>query len=57
MLLRAAQANREGKTIPGLAPHEQKVRACSIELPSDVHFKDGARHGLFAEPDTEPVSV
>jgi len=57
MLLRAAQANREGGTIPGLAPHEQRVRACSIELPSDVHFKDGARHGLFAEPDTEPVSV
>jgi phthalate 4,5-dioxygenase oxygenase subunit len=57
VLLRAAQANRDGKPIPGLAPQEQRVRACSIELAKEVRFKDGARHGLFAEPDTEPVSV
>jgi len=57
VLLRAAQANREGKPIPGLAPEEQRVRSCSIELARDVRFKDGARHGLFADADTDPVSV
>jgi nitrite reductase/ring-hydroxylating ferredoxin subunit len=56
-LVRAARANREGKPIPGLAPAAQRVRSCSIELPTDVPYAEGAKHGLFAPPDTDPVSV
>ena len=54
---RAAKANRDGKTIPGLLPEEQRVRSCAIVLPREQHFKDHARHGLFAPPDTDPVTV
>ena len=57
LLLKAAQANREGKPIPGLDAETQRVRACAIELPKDVRFRDGARHGLFPAPDSEPVTV
>jgi phthalate 4,5-dioxygenase len=56
-LLKAAKANREGKPIPGLAPDDQRVRSCAIELPRDVHFRDGARHGLFSPLDSDPVTV
>ena len=35
----------------------QRVRSCAIELPAGQHYKDGARHGLFPELDTDPVSV
>jgi nitrite reductase/ring-hydroxylating ferredoxin subunit len=56
-LLKAARANREGKPLPGLKAVEQKVRSCSIELPTEQHYAEGARHGLFAPPDTDPVSV
>jgi len=56
-LLKAAKANREGKPIPGLSAASQKVRSCSIELPHAVHYTEGAKHGLFAPPDTDPVSV
>ena len=56
-LLRMAKANRDGKPIPALAPEAQRVRSCSIELPKTVPFKDGARHGIFAEPDTAAVTV
>ena len=56
-LQRAAKANREGKKLPSLDPKAQRVRSCSIELPKDVKFKDGAKHGLFAPPNTDPVSV
>jgi phthalate 4,5-dioxygenase oxygenase subunit len=57
LLLQAAEANRVGGPIMGLDPEAQKVRSCSIELPRDQHFKDHARHGLFAPLDTDPVSV
>ncbi|OGA22709.1 MAG: (2Fe-2S)-binding protein [Betaproteobacteria bacterium RIFCSPLOWO2_02_FULL_65_24] len=57
LLLQAAEANRAGKPVPGLDPEAQRVRSCSIELPRDQHFKDHARHGLFAPLDTDPVSV
>ena len=57
LLLQAAEANRQGKPIMGLDPESQRVRSCSIELPRDKHFKDHARHGLFAPLDTDPVSV
>ena len=56
-LLKAARANREGKPLPGLKAAEQTVRSCSIELPTELHYAEGARHGLFAPPDTDPVSV
>ena len=56
-LQRAAKANREGNALPSLDPQAQRVRSCSIELPKDVKFKDGAKHGLFAPPNTDPVSV
>ena len=57
LLLQAAEANRAGKPVPGLDPGAQRVRSCSIELPRGQHFKDHARHGLFAPLDTDPVSV
>jgi nitrite reductase/ring-hydroxylating ferredoxin subunit len=56
-LLAAAHANRAGEPIPGLDPAAQRVRSCAIELPRDQPFVDGARHGLFAPLDTDPVSV
>jgi hypothetical protein len=56
-LLRAAKANREGKPVPGLDPAAQRVRSCSVELPVGQHYKEGARHGLFPELDTDPVTV
>jgi nitrite reductase/ring-hydroxylating ferredoxin subunit len=56
-LIRAAKANRDGKPIPGLTPEAQKVRACSVELPKDVPFKDGARDGLFPELFSKPLTV
>ena len=57
LLLTAAQANREGKPLPALDPAEQHVRSCAIELPRDRHFKEHARHGLFAPLDSDPVTV
>jgi len=56
-LLDAAKANREGKEVPALAATDQRVRSCSLELPREHHFREHARHGLFAPPDTDPVSV
>ena len=56
-LLRAIKANREGKKIPGLTPESQRVRSCSIELPKGVKFAEGAKHGLFSELGTDPVTV
>jgi phthalate 4,5-dioxygenase oxygenase subunit len=57
MLLQAAEASHAGQRVPGLDPAEQRVRSCAIELPRDQHFKDHARHGLFAPLDTDPVTV
>jgi len=56
-LLRAAEACRAGGPLPGLRAQEQRVRSCAIVLPREQHFKDHARHGLFAPPDTDPVTV
>ena len=56
-LLEAAQANRDGKPLPALRAEEQRVRSCALELPRDQHFREHARHGLFAPPDTDPVTV
>ena len=57
MLLKAAEMVRSGQTPPGLDPAEQRVRSVSIELPRADDFRTGARHGLFAPPDTDPVTV
>ena len=57
VLLQAAQASRKRERIPGLAPAEQHVRSCSIVLPREQHFKDHARHGLFRELGTDPLTV
>ena len=57
MLLHAAEANRLGQRIPGLEPGDQHVRSCSIVLPREKHFREHARHGLFAPLDTDPLSV
>jgi phthalate 4,5-dioxygenase len=56
-LLKAAQANRDGKPVPGLDPASQRVRSCAIELPVEQKYKDGAKHGLFPSLDEAPVSV
>jgi nitrite reductase/ring-hydroxylating ferredoxin subunit len=56
-LLEAARANQQGKPVPGLLPDEQRVRSCAIELPREQHFREHARHGLFPQPDTDPVTV
>jgi hypothetical protein len=57
LLLQAAEDNRAGRPIMGLDPDHQRVRSCAIELPPEQHFKDHARHGLFAPLGTDPVSV
>ena len=36
---------------------KRNVDMRSLELPREQHFKEHARHGLFAPPDTDPVSV
>jgi hypothetical protein len=56
-MMRAAEANKEGKPIPGIDPANQQVRSCAIELPTGVPFTTGARHGLFPELFSEPVTV
>jgi hypothetical protein len=57
VLLRAIKANRAGQPVPGLAPSAQRVRSCAIELPKGERFVQGARHGLFRELETDPISV
>jgi phenylpropionate dioxygenase-like ring-hydroxylating dioxygenase large terminal subunit len=56
-LLDAAKAVKAGNAPPALKADEQKVRSCAIELPPEKHFKEHAKHGLFAPPDTDPVTV
>jgi hypothetical protein len=57
MLLSAAETVRQGGRPPGLDPAAQRVRSVSIELTRAEDFRQGARHGLFAPPDTDPVTV
>jgi hypothetical protein len=56
-LLKAAEDNRLGHRLPALDPAAQHVRSCSIVLPREQHFKEHARHGLFAPLDSEPLTV
>jgi hypothetical protein len=46
-LMRAAKALADKGTIPpGVDPEHQKIRSCSVVLPPDVAFKDGAKEAL-----------
>ena len=56
-LMRAVEANRDGRAIPGLDTAAQQVRSCAIELPRGVPFLEGARHGLFPALFSDPVTV
>jgi hypothetical protein len=57
LMLRAAKAAAEGKPVPATEPAAQRVRSVAIELGQGVSFSEGAKHGLYAEPGTEPMSV
>ncbi|MGB7259403.1 MAG: Rieske 2Fe-2S domain-containing protein [Pseudolabrys sp.] len=57
MMLRAAEAAAQGKPVPATEPDAQRVRSVSIELAKNEPFAEGAKHGLYADLGTEPVSV
>jgi len=57
IMLRAAKAAAEGKPVPATEPDAQRVRSVAIELDHGVSFSEGAKHGLYAELGTEPLSV
>ena len=57
ILLRAAKAAAEGKPVPATEQEAQRVRSVAIELDQGVSFSEGAKHGLYAELGTEPMSV
>ena len=57
LMLRAAKDAAEGKPVPATEPAAQRVRSVAIELGHGVKFSDGAKHGLYAELGTEPLSV
>ena len=57
LLLRAAKAAAEGQPVPATAPEAQRVRSVAIELDRGTSFTQGAKHGLYAELGTEPLSV
>jgi hypothetical protein len=57
MLLNAAKAAAEGKPVPATEPAAQRVRSVAIELGKDVSFTAGAKHGLYRELGTDPLSV
>jgi len=57
MLLNAAKAASEGKPVPATDPQTQRVRSASLELEQGVSFTQGAKHGLYRELGTDPLSV
>jgi len=57
MLLKAAKDAGEGKPVPATDPAAQRVRSVSVELEQGVSFTQGARHGLYRELGTDPLSV
>ncbi|HEY1310077.1 MAG TPA: aromatic ring-hydroxylating dioxygenase subunit alpha, partial [Pseudolabrys sp.] len=57
IMLRAAKAAAEGKPVPATEPEAQRVRSVAIELDKDTSFTQGAKHGIYAELGTEPISV
>ncbi len=57
-LMRAAKALAEKGTIPpGIDPEHHKIRSCSVVLPPDVAFKDGAKEALKARPGMAQTTV
>ena len=48
LLLQSLRGLAAGKPPPGLDAASQRVRACTVELPREAAFKDGARDRLFA---------
>ena len=46
-----------GDVTAALVPAAQRVRSVSVELDKNTSFKDGARHGLYRELGTDPLSV
>jgi hypothetical protein len=57
-LMRAAKALVDkGVTPPGVDPAHHKVRSCSVVLPPDVPFKDGAKDALNAKRGVAQTTV
>jgi hypothetical protein len=57
-LLRAAKAlTDKGVTPPGVDPEHHKIRSCSVVLPPEVAFKDGAKEALNAKPGMAQTTV
>jgi len=57
IMLRAAKAAAEGGPVPATEPQAQRVRSVSVELDKDTSFTQGAKHGLYRELGTDPLSV
>jgi hypothetical protein len=56
--MRAAKALAEkGATPPGVDPEHQKIRSCSVVLPPEVAFKDGAKEALKSKPGMAQTTV
>jgi len=57
-LMRAAKALVDkGVAPPGIDVAHQKVRSCSVVLPPDVAFKDGAKEALYGKPGMAQTTV
>ena len=57
-LMRAAKALLDkGVAPPGIDVEHQKVRSCSVVLPPDVAFKDGAKEALYGKPGMAQTTV
>jgi hypothetical protein len=56
--MRAAKALVEkGVTPPGIDPAHHKVRSCSVVLPPEVPFKEGAKDALHAKRGVAQTTV
>jgi hypothetical protein len=47
----------DGGPVPAIEPVTQQVRSVSVELDKDTPFTLGAKHGLYRELGTDPLSV
>ena len=56
-LLSAAKAAAEGSPVPATDQQAQRVRSVSVELDKDTPFTQGAKHGLYRDLGTDPLSV
>jgi hypothetical protein len=57
-LMRAVKALVDkGVTPPGVDPAHHKVRSCSVVLPPDVPFKEGAQEALQARRGVAQTTV